>query len=251
MPRGVLTLGCNPYEDPSCATTPPQEYADLGDAAVCALVYDAPNATAIATTNTTATTGDACSSYTLQSFPSRAAFEADPAASARGVVTHVGACGLCSTAQDLSVYLAQDFTTAGKACATKGLANATNGQACYESLGLTPECAKIWNYDGIFDGSACLKPCTANLFAPNNGPPPACALSPCLECDEVEAGPLFSSFGGRTRRRSGLLSEIVRNCSSIATGIAHDPSQQCPPSAPPAFAPATSSSSVVAGAGAG
>ena len=69
---------------------------------------------------------------TLQSFP---AFEADPVASDRGVATHAGACGLCSTAADLSVYLAQDFTTAGNACETKGLANATNGQACYKSLG--------------------------------------------------------------------------------------------------------------------
>jgi hypothetical protein len=40
-------------------------------------------------------------------------------------------------------------------------------------------------------------------------------------------------MGGRTRRRSGLLSEIVRNCSSIAQGIIHDPALSCTPAAVP------------------
>ena len=140
-----------------------------------------------------------------------------------GVVTHAGSCGLCSTAKDLSVYLAQDFTTAGKICATKGLFNEKKGLQCYMDLGLTEECAKIWNYDGIYDGSTCGKICAGDLSAPNNGPPPACELNECLQCDEDYAGPIFSSFGGRTRRRSGLKSEIVRPCSSVYRIFAHNP----------------------------
>ena len=70
----------------------------------------------------------------------------------------------------------------------------------------------------------CAAVCIPLLNAPNNGPPPQCLLNNCLECDEVYAGPLFTSVGGRTRRRSGLLSEIVRNCSEISH-VRHDPCQ--------------------------
>lgn len=215
-PNEIYTLSCNPYTDSYCETTPSQNFTDLGDAAVCTLIYDE----------------DAdfdCTRYSLVTFPSLDSFEADPR-SLNAAVTHFGSCGLCSTAQDLSVYLTEDFTAAGKKCATLGLANETAGLACYEKLGLTHECAKIWNFDGIYDGTECLAPCASNLLAPNNGPPPACELNPCLECDEVAAGPAFSALGGRTRRRSGLLSEIVRNCSSIATGVVHDPALGCPSS---------------------
>ena len=97
-----------------------------------------------------------------------------------------------------------------------GLINEQKGMECYMNIGLTMECAKIWNYDGIFDGKACGTVCTQELNDPNNGPPSACALNDCLQCDEENAGPTFSSFAGRTRRRSGLLSEIVRSCSSIS-----------------------------------
>ncbi len=89
-------------------------------------------------------------------------------------------------------------------------------------IGLTLECARIWNYDGIFDGQACGKICSTELKDPNNGPPPACKLNNCLQCDETKAGPNFTLFAGRTRRRSGLRSEIVRPCSSIAQ-IDHTP----------------------------
>jgi hypothetical protein len=116
----------------------------------------------------------------------------------------------------------EDFTTAGKICATKGLFNEQVGLECYMDIGLTQECAKIWNYDGIYDGKACGAVCAQHVSDPNNGPTPGCELNECLQCDEDKAGPLFTSFGGRTRRRSGLLSEIVRNCSSIAT-ITHNP----------------------------
>ena len=59
------------------------------------------------------------------------------------------------------------------------------------------------------------------LRAPNNGPPPACALNDCLQCDEDEAGPVFKAVAGRTRRRSGLESAIARPCSTVAQ-IVHE-----------------------------
>lgn len=223
-PNSIFTLTCNPYADTSCLTTPVQVMLDVEDA-VCAYKY------VLLPDGTTS-----CGQYVMVTYPSTAAALED-----NGILTHSGSCGLCSTTQDLAVYLSksrthihthttsisseccylfhepdEDFTAAGKKCATMGLINEQKGMECYMNIGLTMECAKIWNYDGIYDGKACGTVCTQELNDPNNGPPPACALNDCLQCDEENAGPTFSSFAGRTRRRSGLLSEIVRSCSSIS-----------------------------------
>jgi hypothetical protein len=58
---------------------------------------------------------------------------------------------------------------------------------------------------------------------PNNLPPPTCYLATCIQCDEDLAGPNFQKFSGRTRRNSGLLSGIARNCSSISPVQPVDP----------------------------
>ncbi len=58
---------------------------------------------------------------------------------------------------------------------------------------------------------------------PNNLPPPTCYLAPCIQCDEDLAGPNFLKFSGRTRRNSGLLSGIARNCSTISPVQPVDP----------------------------
>lgn len=144
------------------------------DSSVCAFVYRpiSPDSEQLS-----------CSDYSIMTFSSQA-----EATLAGAQVTHAGACGLCSTAKDLSVYLIEDFTAAGKKCATKGLFNETAGLQCYMDLGLTLDCAKIWNFDGIYDGRVCGSVCAQHLTDANNGPPPACDLNPCLECDEEEAG---------------------------------------------------------------
>lgn len=87
-PISYYTLECNPYEDEACQTSPPQEYLEDEDA-VCAFTYPLqPHGS------------QSCSEYEMVSFPSRRAAER-----AGATVTHQGSCGLCSTTQDLSVYL--------------------------------------------------------------------------------------------------------------------------------------------------
>jgi len=49
----------------------------------------------------------------------------------------------------------------------------------------------------------------------NNGPPPSCKLEDCLNCDETMSGPGFQTVAARSRRRSGLLSMIVRDCDNL------------------------------------
>mmetsp|Transcript_25999 Transcript_25999/g.51857 ORF Transcript_25999/g.51857 Transcript_25999/m.51857 type:complete len:271 (-) Transcript_25999:27-839(-) len=188
-------LDCNPYTDDNCFTSPEQELVGV-DSAVCAFVYD----------------DETCGTYSIKTYASAEAAGADGA-----YVSHNGACGLCSTAADLAAYIENDdMTYEGKKCATKGLIHSHWGKKCYEDLGFTPPCASIWNYDGIYDGKACMGICVRNLFSDNNGPPPACELNDCLQCDEDEAGPVFKDFAGRTRRRSGLNEEIGRGCDEFA-----------------------------------
>uniref|UniRef100_A0A0G4I1W9 Uncharacterized protein n=1 Tax=Chromera velia CCMP2878 TaxID=1169474 RepID=A0A0G4I1W9_9ALVE len=199
-------LQCNPYKDSQCSTTPPQQYVDKHEA-VCAFKY--------ATANT----------YSLVSYTSAADAAADGA-----LVTHNGACGLCSTSQDLAAYLAHpDMTSEGKVCASKALFSSAWGKKCYEQLGFSSPCAAIWNLDGTHTGRSCFWTCIRSVAKgePNNGPPPECQLNACLQCDEEAAGPIFQSFAGRTRRRSGLMSAIARGCADFAR---LHPSDALPPS---------------------
>lgn len=97
VPVSWYSLNCNPYEDSSCTTTPSQEMLDV-EGAVCAFMY------------TMESDGSkSCETYELKTFASRGDAEL-----AGGVITHAGSCGLCSTTQDLAVYLTEDFTQAGK-----------------------------------------------------------------------------------------------------------------------------------------
>ena len=200
-PTNPFALDCDPYADAACATSPAQALVGVAGA-VCGLL---------------ARGGGGCAAYAMRSFASARA------ARARGaVVTHEGACGACSTTQDLAAYVAHpDLTSAGKACAAKALLSEAWARACYEALGFSEACAALWVYDGRKDSEACARACVGQLRAPNNGPPPACALNDCLQCDEDEAGPVFKAVAGRTRRRSGLESAIARPCSTVAQ-IVHE-----------------------------
>jgi hypothetical protein len=136
------------------------------------------------------------------------------------VITHLGACGVCSTTQDLASYLEEnDLESAASKCVAESLVfSELAGIKCFLRLGLTYDCAKMWIYNGYNTNDHCRREClkTEALHLPNNGPPPKCALNKCLECDEVHSGPLFQRVAGRSRRRSGLLSEICRPCDSIS-----------------------------------
>mmetsp|Transcript_929 Transcript_929/g.3027 ORF Transcript_929/g.3027 Transcript_929/m.3027 type:complete len:277 (-) Transcript_929:233-1063(-) len=194
-------LSCNPYEDPTCDTSPPLSPYNATSGAVCALKYSVED----------------CSSYSLVTLPSRAAAVEAAATGSPGLtVTHTGSCGVCSTAQDLAVYMSiTDMTAAGERCATLALVSEDLGLECYLSLGYTEACSRIWLYDGLYDARACARDCAGSLDDPYNLPPD-CALNPCLQCDEDQAGPIFQRFAGRTRRRSGIESAIQRPCNTVA-----------------------------------
>jgi hypothetical protein len=212
---------CNPYGDPNC----PVPFTTEDDGSL---------AGAETTTRSSSVCGVhyqdvECTQYKLKTYSSPQAAE-----NAGAHVTHTGPCGLCSSMQDLGVYLAiQDMTSIGKRCAARAaVAGMEASVNCYQELGFTRPCSQIWAYNSRHTGrwSVCARTCwLAELLSrPLNGPPPTCTLSRCLQCDEDKSGPIFTKFAGRTRRSSGLLSAIVRPCGSIAQ-IQHD---VCPETLP-------------------
>jgi len=81
-------LDCDPYSSEDCETVPQQTLVDLDETAVCGVIYEE--------------TEEECpQKYSLMSYASQEDLEADDNA----VLTHYGACGVCSTLQDLAVYI--------------------------------------------------------------------------------------------------------------------------------------------------
>ena len=135
---------------------------------------------------------------------------------AKGIVTHGGACGLCSSLADLAAYAGTtDLTEPVRQCGLKGLTEGLEAvDACIqEQVGFTPACSRIWAYNTQNTRNACLDSCLAALDDPyhlENG-----TLNPCLQCDEDESGPVFKGVAGRTRRNSGLATALCRPCESV------------------------------------
>mmetsp|Transcript_2667 Transcript_2667/g.3098 ORF Transcript_2667/g.3098 Transcript_2667/m.3098 type:complete len:323 (-) Transcript_2667:1958-2926(-) len=204
-------------------------------------------------------------------------------------LTHYGQCGVCSTLQDLAVYISnKDLTNPVRSCTTKLIGGLQ--RKCLRKLGFTPACTFIWYHNAHNTGSispsgGCFGVCVRHIFSPNNIPSgtnnpcepepdqlvqnsdgsfgahiagpgpeaedtapfcvpcgkgtccggkrtktgrcgntingmPACdkeqyedgqyRLNACLQCDECRSGPVFQKIAGRTRRNSGLRSEIER-----------------------------------------
>lgn len=168
-PLNPLKLNCNAYDDFGCTTMPPQP-KNLGAGAVCAHHYS-----------------DKCDEYTIANYNST-----EEAKAAGGVVTHFGMCGTCSTRQDLGVYMKYpDMTSVGKTCGIKTLYSINSARQCFEDLGMTPPCARIWADNAKYDSKNCLMVCLGQYFSAYNGKYPRCELNACLECDENGAGPIF------------------------------------------------------------
>ena len=135
-------------------------------------------------------------------------------------MTHWGACGACSTTKDLAVYLEYpDLTGKGQECAVRALANNfEQGVSCFQEVGYTQPCAVMWMHNVMWTRDHCFDTCFDFTFLGdgfNNGPPPTCKIADCLDCDETMSGPGFQTVAARSRRHSGLLSKIVRDCDNL------------------------------------
>lgn len=135
-------------------------------------------------------------------------------------VTHFGACGTCSTLQDLAVYLERrDLMTPVRKCVIRWDASAR--LRCLEDLGFSTACAQTWFYNIQNTRRQCFSVCAWSWI---KGEPPTREdgrLNTCLQCDEDRSGPVFKATAGRTRRNSGIRSAIPRQEDEIAP-VVHD-----------------------------
>jgi hypothetical protein len=144
----------------------------------------------------------------------------DAARMAGAAVTHYGACGTCSTLQDLAVYLEKpDLTAPVRSCAINWSASAS--LTCLEGLGFTHACAQTWLYDAQNTRRQCLGVCVMSWIEGEASTRSDGRLNACLQCDEDRSGPVFKAVAGRTRRNSGIHSSIPRPDDQIAP-VVHD-----------------------------
>lgn len=146
--------------------------------------------------------------YHLETFESVEAAE-----NARAIVTHVDACGACSTLQDLAVYAENlDLGASVRKLALKNFSKPFDSlQVALESLGFTKPCAQIWAFNTRNTQKKCFAVCiTNNRYNKKNGD-----LSKCLQCDETKSGPVFKAIAGRTRRNTGIVNAICRFCDEV------------------------------------
>ncbi len=156
--------------------------------------------------------------YSLQSFASKEAAEA-----AGAILTHYGLCGMCSSLEDLAVYLEfRDLGVTVRECGVQNLLTPFESLVeCIEGLGFSEPCAQIWAYNARNTQRNCFEPCMEailsealfNTIIPYNNADGS--LSPCIGCDEEISGPIFKAFAARTRRNSGIPSGICRFCDGI------------------------------------
>lgn len=187
-PQTPLLL--NPYNISGFNTTNPDT--------VCAVQYPDP-------TNR--------STYYLRNFSSPTAAEA-----AGAFVTHLHPCGLCSTTQDLAIYMNySDLTNPVRDCAIKSLISDQWAHQCLMDIGFSSGCALIWLQDSMNTREHCLGVCLEAWVEkwPNNIPANSTNLNSCIGCDEDISGPIFKIVAGRTRRDSGLKSSINRPANQI------------------------------------
>jgi hypothetical protein len=140
---------------------------------------------------------------------------AEAAADASGPVTHGGACGACSSLQDLAVYAANpDLTEPVRSCSLQGFTGGLDAvEACLMDIGFSSPCARIWAWNAEHTREQCLDVCLSALDDPYHSVDGS--LNSCLQCDEDESGPVFKQVAGRTRRNSGLASALCRPCETV------------------------------------
>ena len=102
-------------------------------------------------------------------------------------IMHCGACGGCSTREDIALYNATKLTLTKSAtrCATKFfLGGRGSVDACFRDLGFSEPCRKCWVDNVVCDTKQCLFTCLRHIVQGSGNNDATGRLNPCLECDE-------------------------------------------------------------------
>lgn len=155
--------------------------------------------------------------YRLRTFASMAALRQHPDYQ----LTHYQACGACSTLKDLAVYAELDLTDMASKC-SKLPGSAKKQQCMEEGIGFTPACAQVWAYNAGRSAEYCKMPCIRQyglwaLLTDSEERPADMSLASdlCLHCDAMVSEPGFQYAAGRSRRNSGIASEILRDRAEV------------------------------------
>ena len=137
-------------------------------------------------------------------------------------LTHSGACGHCSSLQNLAVYIKNpELTGPVKSCGAKDIfVSEEKTINCLMKIGFDRVCAKVWYYNTRNTRSECILKCLDDFFSTKYHNKDG-SLNDCIQCDEDKSGPIFKATSGRTRRNSGLPSALCRPCESVTTVIHH------------------------------
>lgn len=220
-----IYLNCDPFKHNNCTLVDSKGAMVIEqdcDLAMCGMKYN---------NNTPA--GTCPTSYTTKTFINSEALEQDTEGY---FLTHYGACGACSSTQDLAVYMELQIDGFGVECAAKGMTSESAALDCFVEKGFSPGCAAVWVYNSLYTRDKCLFPCLNNRGQAANEDAPGCPYNECLKCDETYSSETFRKTAGRSRRRSGLLSEVVHECSRLFLDVV--PTDPCdyrvePPTEPP------------------
>lgn len=150
-------------------------------------------------------------------------YDDDAAALAAGAqITHYGPCGLCSSMQDLAVYIREpDLTAPVRRCGIRGGLGEQTAESeqrtreCLQDIGFSDPCIDIWYWDIENTKAECFDLCVTRLNAKHHDEDDDYKLNACVQCDEDISGPLFKVMSGRTRRNSGLSSALCRPCETV------------------------------------
>lgn len=149
-------------------------------------------------------------SYIIQTFPNK------QLALEKGfIVTHQGQCASCSTLQDLSIFLEKHLTAPARKCGMLTTLSNRSAKKCFKKIGFTDSCIDIWVYNTINTKNNCFFTCIKSWITNEPNVKPDGELNECLQCDEDISGPVFKYYSGRTRRNSGIHSEIDRPSDQI------------------------------------
>lgn len=185
-------------------------YPEETDETVCGYVYDNSSPT--------------CEGrkYRIQNFEST-----NDAMMSNASLLHLGGCGVCSTAQDFGARIKNIATIDVESikCGTsytftRDFAALTS---CYQKLGFTDDCSKLWAHFVATNGSKCAVPCFPDASGATqlNGPAPVCEPSGCLACQKDFRGE-FDKIAGIEFPNAGITERIAYSCSGFYRAI-HDP----------------------------
>ena len=129
-------------------------------------------------------------------------------------ILNCGPCGACSTLNDVKVYeeTKNNLTKVSRMCAVVGLIHDYLAKKCLDwFVGFTEECTKCWVENIKCDQKQCKWVCIWSLITGEDYVDEEGNLNKCLQCDEDKCGPAFKECAGANRRRSCIVSDIMRD----------------------------------------